>query len=409
MIKEIKWEYKFKEKPYSLAPIKSLLSEFENPQKNIPFPIHIVGTNGKGSTVAFLEAILKEAGFKSNVYTSPNLVFLNERIKIENKEITDDELLFYVSQISTDVSFFECLTAIAFNLFAKSQAQFSLIEAGLGGRFDATNVINSKLCILTSVSFDHTSILGNTIKEITGEKLAVDKGSPFIISKQPYQEVYSYAKTVQKPIIYGDDFEVIGKEDGFIYKSQKWNLNLPKPALKGEHQYFNASNAIRAVQSLVYDYGFNINEEAIIKGLQNAKWRARFELLNSGKIAKIFPHLKVYLDGAHNENGVEMALKEVKKMEQPFHLICGFLSRKDVTSITPKLKGFKNVHITEIHSSENSKTKGDLKTEFLEAGVCVSSVHNYFYEALTEIGERANVLIFGSLYLAGEVIEWDLL
>ena len=240
------------------------------------------------------------------------------------------------------------------------------------------------------------------------EKLAVDKGSPFIIAKQHQEEVYLHANSVKNPIIYGQDFKIIPQEDGFIYKSKKWNLKLPRPSLIGTHQFFNASSAIRAIESLVFDYGFKISMEAIIRGLQNTKWRARFEYLNSGKIFSTFPHLKVFLDGAHNENGVEVILEEVKKIEQPVYIICGFLSRKEISEIVLKFKGFENIHLTEIHSSEVSRTKEELKEAFLSAGIEVSSVNNYFYEALQKIKEPATVVILGSLYLAGEVLEWNL-
>jgi dihydrofolate synthase/folylpolyglutamate synthase len=354
-----------------------------------------------------LEAILKEAGFVSNVYTSPNLIFLNERIKISGRYINNEELLSTLSQIPQSVSFFEAITAAAFVLFAKSNATFSLIEAGLGGRFDATNVINSKLCILTSVSLDHTEYLGETIEKIAKEKLAVEKNCPFIIANQPFEEVYSYASSLQNPIIYGEDFEIKQKDESLIYKSKRLNLTLKKPALFGRHQFYNASTAICAVEVLKFNYGFAITEEAVIKGLLSAKWRARMENITTGKISLQFPHLDVFLDGAHNENGIEVILKELEEFSGEIHVICGFLKRKDLTKIIPKFALVKNIHLTEIHSSEEARTIKELKEEFAKAKIAVISAEKYFYEVLSLIKNPAKVIILGSLYLAGEVLFWN--
>jgi dihydrofolate synthase/folylpolyglutamate synthase len=407
MIKAIEWHHKPNrtQNGFSLEPIKELLSILSNPQQKIPFPIHIVGTNGKGSTTAFLEAILREAGYKSNVYTSPNLVALNERIKISGEEIADNMLLSEISQIPQTVSFFEALTTVAFKLFSTSKADFSLIEAGLGGRFDATNVINSKVCVLTSVSFDHTHLLGNTIEKIAKEKLAIDKSCPFVIAKQPYQEVYNYAKDVTNPLIYGEDYSVDEVQNGFTYKSKNWNLTLPKPSLRGSHQIFNAGTAIRVIEVLAFNYGIKIPQEAIERGVASAVWRARFQPLK-GKMQKNFPHLEVFLDGAHNENGVKICLEEAKKLTSPVHIICGFLTRKNLDDIIPQFKGM-NIHVTEIHSSESSRTKDELCDAFAKNGIEILSSHSYFYEALSSIKKPARVVIMGSLYLAGEVLEWQ--
>jgi dihydrofolate synthase/folylpolyglutamate synthase len=407
MIKSIDWDFKLNrtQNGFSLEPIKDLLFKIGNPEQKIPFPIHIVGTNGKGSTTAFLEAILREAGFLSNVYTSPNLVAINERIKIAGREISDADLLEEIEKIPKNVSFFEALTTIAFKLFSISKAQFSLIEAGLGGRLDATNVINSKICVLTSVSLDHTNLLGSTIQKIAEEKLAIDKSCPFVIAKQPYREVYSYSLSVKNPIIYGEDYKVEEAENDFKYTSKNWDLSLPKPSLRGSHQIFNAGTAIRVIEVLVFEYGFKISYEAIKKGLISTVWRARFQPLY-GKIKLKFPHLEVFLDGAHNENGVKVCLEEAKKLQKPVHLICGFLKRKNLEEIAPQFEGI-NLHLTEIHSSEVCFSKEELMEVFLRYGIKPASINSYFYNALSQIKEPARVVIMGSLYLAGEVLEWQ--
>ena len=423
---------------FKLDRIKKALKILGNPEKKIPFPIHIVGTNGKGSTISFLEAILKEASFKSHVYTSPNLIYLNERIKLAGNEISNEKLeeilnktreLLAQENFEKEVSFFEGFTAASFLAFSEEKADFSLIEAGLGGRFDATNVMDSKLCILTSISFDHTEYLGETVKEIAEEKLAVErKDVPFVVSFQPYKEVYDYAKNC---IIYGKDFHITPNENGFEYSSKNSNFLLPKPSLAGYHQYYNAGTAIKACEILNEFYGFNITQEHIKNGVQKAIWRARLQKLHIQK----FPNLEIFLDGAHNENGVETLVSEINNTASNFVkniVICGFLKRKDLTKIAPKILNLNaEIYTTSIHSSQESKGANELSQIFSEFGIKVQGFRENFYEILQEIantnfqeianknlqeiagetlqkiaGEKIRVVIFGSLYLAGEVLEW---
>ena len=404
---------------YKLDRIKNALVALGEPQLKIPFPIHIVGTNGKGSTTAFLESILKEAGFKSHVYTSPNLICLNERIKLAGVEISDAQLIEVIEKtrnllrekgLEWEVSFFEGFTAAAFLAFSQTKADFSLIEAGLGGRFDATNVLNSKLSILTSVSFDHTEFLGHTIKEIALEKLAVARpGVPFIISHQKYEEVYDYAP--QNSLYYGRDYLISIEKESFTYNSDRWNLTLKTPALLGEHQFYNAATAIKACEVLNFKYGFKITPKNIEEGLKNAKWPARMQRLSSGKIHQMFPNLEVYLDGAHNEGGLKAVLDWFLSKFPNAHIICGFLQRKELEKITPRFLGVKNLHTINIHSSENSRSAEELALEFGKINLEVASKNEFFYQTLEEINQSAapkeQVLILGSLYLAGEVLEWD--
>jgi dihydrofolate synthase/folylpolyglutamate synthase len=409
MIENIEWNYNSNrnQKGFSLVPILNLLKNFNNPHLQLPFPIHIVGTNGKGSTLAFLKSILTDAGYKVNAYTSPNLLFLNERINISGIDITDAELIEGMKQIPQNVSFFEAITTLAFCLFAKSDADFTLIEAGLGGRLDATNVINPKLCILTSVSLDHQEFLGNTPVDIAREKLAVQKNAPFIVAKQPYREVFELAKIIQNTIVYGRDFEVTKKSDGFVYNSQGGKLEFSNPSLYGEHQIYNASNAICGIEYLK-SQGFKISNENIARGLQKASWRGRFEKLKDGKIAKSFSHLEVFIDGAHNENGIETVLREIKKLKGDVFVVCSFLKRKNLNLIVPKFKGFEGfLNVVEIHSSEASYTKEELKQGFEDEGIHILAMHNYFYDALTQIPQNSKVVILGSLYLVGEVLKWN--
>lgn len=409
MVESIKWNYKPNriQNGFSLDPILSYLKSINNPNAKIPFPIHIVGTNGKGSTTAFFNAILNDAGYKVNTYTSPNLVHLNERIKISDAEILDDELIYEMEQIPQNISFFEALTVVAFKKFAQSGADISLIEAGLGGRFDATNVINPKLCVLTSVSFDHTEYLGNSITQIAKEKLAVQKNAPFVISKQPFKEIYDLTYGLDNAIIFERDFKIINKKNSFIYQSKFNTWEFKNPALKGGHQIENAASVIAGIEILINKYQFNISYENIQNGLQKARWRGRFEEITTGKVRQNFKDIKIFIDGAHNESGIENILKEIANIKSEVHIICGFLKRKNLEKIIPKFINTQNIHITEIHSSEESYTKEELNQKFQEHQIKIHSINNYFFEAFEKINKNSIVIIIGSLYLIGEFLKWN--
>lgn len=428
MIKSVSWPVVFKNQsgPYKLDNIKNALGVLNNPEKRIPFPIHVVGTNGKGSTIAFLESILKNAGFVSHVYTSPHLVCLNERIKLAGVQISDSNLLelleqtrFTLSQygLENSLSFFEGMTVASFASFAETKADFSLIEAGLGGRYDATNVIDSKICVLTSASYDHTEFLGDTLAEIVNEKLAIQGGAPFVMAHQPYEEVYSYFEGIENSIVYGKDFTIEHAETGFKYKSGKWCFEVPKVSLIGAHQNYNASTAIKVCEVLCYEYGFEISEDSIIKGIGSALWRARFEPIKTGKTSVNFSNLEVFLDGAHNENGIKTVLSELAKTNHNYvktHIICGFLERKNLLAIVAHFREFREafdeLHTTSIHSFEKSRTGKELYDFFSYENLRPTSNHEFFHDALAEISDKeksARVVILGSLYLAGEFLEWN--
>jgi dihydrofolate synthase/folylpolyglutamate synthase len=422
MIKSVLWPKNIgkQDGPYKLDRINAALKKLGNPEKKIPFSIHIVGTNGKGSTTAFLKSILKEAGFISHVYTSPNLVSLNERVCLAGKEISDESLINLLKEtetkleeLSSEVSFFEGFTAATLLGFSKTPADFSLIEAGLGGRFDATNVIDAKICVLTSVSFDHTEFLGETLKEITLEKIAVSKEkSDLIVAFQPYMEVYGY---IDKGFIYGKDYSVKIIEDGFIYEGNAWKLKLPLPSLIGDHQIYNAATAIKACEILRSKYNYNINENHIKNGLLNAIWPARLQKINSGKAAN-FENLNIFLDGAHNENGIRVLLSHAKKTMKNYektYIIFGCLKRKDLTKIILVFKefwyNFDGIYFTEIHSSEESQTSKNLVEIFSGFNLKAQGERGHFELILKmlNIKGKSRVIICGSLYLAGEFIEWN--
>lgn len=410
MLKQVHWplwQGKFDGK-YTLDIIRQSLDAIGNPEKKIPFPIHILGTNGKGSTTAFLESILKEAGFVSHVYTSPNLIFLNERIKIAGKFIEDEEMISSLNELKynlsqhnldTKISFFEGLTALAFMLFSKNKADFSLIEAGLGGRLDATNVIDSKICVLTSVSLDHTEVLGNSLKEIVNEKISLQTTAPFICAKQPYAEVQNILQEKENFYIYGRDYELeILENKNFKFHSKNYHIHLSEPNLKGFHQYYNAGTAIKVCEILNQIYGIKISNEHIAQGLQKAVWPARMQSLSLFGI-------DFYLDGGHNEDGIKMALEYFLNKHPEGDVIFGVLSRKNLSNILPQFKNVKHLHTVAIHSTESSRSAEELTQAFEAEGIDVSSCNEYFYEALKQTKVRG-VLILGSLYLAGEVLEY---
>lgn len=313
---------------WDLENMRSLLSRLGNPQKILEC-VHITGTNGKGSTVAFLQHILVAAGYNVGVYTSPHLVNINERIKINKTMITDGELNSYINKIEQQIkkqsgmfSFFEMITAVAFSYFADKNVDIAIIETGLGGKLDATNVCSSVITAITSIAIEHTFHLGDTIKEIAENKAGIIKESKICVI--PEQGVPAEAKTVierkcreQKTVL------VIAKK-----------TNLPV-SLIGEFQQYNAGIAVEIAKQLKKK-GYNITRSAIAEGLQTTVWSGRLEWLAGN----------ILIDAAHNPHAMEAIVPELKRIKQRFAkttIIFGVLADKDYAlMITILLKAIEN-------------------------------------------------------------------
>lgn len=409
-----------------LERILTFLNKLGNPQDKIQNIFHVAGTNGKGSTTAYLKYILEADGYSVHRYTSPHLVNWNERIEIAGQPITDE----YAIELATEckefakknnlyVSYFEGITIIAFLAFLRNPATATILEVGLGGRLDATNVIKEPLVdIITSISMDHTNILGHTIQEIATEKAGIFKENAKLIINKQIDEVYNtlnrLAKAKNNKIYqYNQEWNVVKLKDSFIFKGFNKELELPLPALQGDFQIYNAGGAIA---SLLAQDKIEISEKAIITGLKNVKWRGRLEDISNNKtIQNLLPNnAEVILDGAHNEDASKELANWIndKNDDKINILIIAMLKRKDTISYIKNLKKrFDYVITTQIANEEDSKDSQILKQEFLDNGWNNIVATQNFQSALEYIKKNFNnqnirVVIAGSLYLVGEVIEY---
>lgn len=396
-----------------LARTQTLLQALQNPEKRLPPVVHVAGTNGKGSTIAFLRAILESAGLKVHAYTSPHLHRFNERITLASREISDTELFTAIEAAriaanGTNYSFFEGTTAAAFYAFANTPADILLLETGAGGRFDPTNVIaRPALTIITTISPDHMNILGDTLTEIAWHKAGIlREGVPNITSFQaPETEAVLNAEIAAIgaiPCAYGTHWRVAKTVSGLLYSNPDGNFDLPAPILPGPHQYVNAANAITAATLL----DFAIGEKDIIAGLQNARWPARLERITTGPRAKLLPeNWELWIDGGHNmAAGHTLAAHiEADWKDKPTHIIFGTTQGKDVLSmLTPFAGKVEKILVIPVISEPKSYSAADLIAQLKPYGCPVSPASNV-EEAIeritTENPTPARILVWGSLYL----------
>lgn len=404
----------------SLGRVERLLAALGNPQLRLPPVIHVAGTNGKGSTVAYLQAILEATGYRVHAYTSPHLVRFNERITLGGRFVTDEAMVAALDRVEAanagePITYFEITTAAAFLLFAETPADVVVLETGLGGRLDATNVVpNPAVAVLTPISMDHQEYLGNTLAKIAGEKAGIIKpGCPVVCSPQPPEAQTVFARTVieqDAPLFSsGLDWQVTKETGSFVYQSEKLAyLRCPLPALPGQHQIENAATAIAALEQLE---GFSITPAAICAGLQNVVWPARLQLLATGPLAALLPPgVPLYLDGSHNPGGAETLAATLMAWNRPVHLVTGMLGTKDASGfINPLRPCMVSVHTVPVPRSPAALTPEALAEAWQAAGQTAVACPGVA-EALQEIRSRGIqpdgiVLVSGSLYLAGAVLE----
>lgn len=406
--------------------IKNFLNALGNPEKNLPPVFHIAGTNGKGSTTAFLKYILEAEGYLVHRYISPHLVEFNERIEVSSKIISDEYLIELANECKNFaekhnlvVSYFEGITIIAILAFVRNPATACVIEVGLGGRLDATNIIPNPLAsIITSISLDHMKILGDTIALIAKEKAGILKENGTLIIDKQKKEAYDIIHKVGEEKhnrIFGceKEWNVKKLKDTFLFKGFGRELELPMPALDGDFQIYNAGGAIAALLS---QNKIKVSDNSIIKGLKNTVWPARLQNLSDNKkIISLLPkNTEVILDGAHNEDAAKQLstwLKN-KKDDRLNILVIGMLQRKDSYNYIKNLsKAFNNIITIEISNDNTSKNSQEFREEFLKQGYANVIAKNNFFEALKYINQNfqnrnLRIVIAGSLYLAGEVLEY---
>jgi len=330
----------------SLERLRRLLVALDHPEKKLPPVIHVGGTNGKGSTVAFLRAILEAAGKRVHAYTSPHLVRFNERFRIGgpvgSSLVSDEELVSTLEEceranLGAPITVFEITTAVGLMLFARHPADVLLLEVGLGGRLDATNVVdNPTATIITRISIDHTDFLGDSLDKIAAEKSGILKrGAPAVIASQPREALAVIERQAAKlavPLrIAGEHWTATEERGRLVYQDEAGLLDLPPPRLYGRHQYENAGLAIAALRAIKR---FAIPPAAYEAGMTKADWPARLHRLGQGRLVDLAPAgSELWLDGGHNPDGgraVAAALADLEeRVSRPLVLIVGMLASKD--------------------------------------------------------------------------------
>jgi dihydrofolate synthase / folylpolyglutamate synthase len=390
-----------------------LLGTLGNPEKTIPPVIHIAGTNGKGSTQAMIRAGLEAAGNSVHAYTSPHLARFHERIRVAGALISEHMLAALLDECAAAngadaITFFEITTAAAFLAFARTKADWTLLEVGLGGRLDATNVVeNPRLTIITPVSLDHQQYLGDTVTAIAGEKAGIIKrGVPVIVGPQTDEglaAIEARATRMGAPLrAHGQHWHVSEERNRLIYQDESGLLDLPLPNLPGPHQLQNAGAAIAALRYLGHDQTVC---EAAVTG---AFWPARMQRLRTGPLAAMAPGIELWLDGGHNPaGGAAVAATLARMPKRPTYLICGMLNTKDVKGyMMPLAPHVTGLHAVSIPGEVNTLPADVTRDAAIAAGMVAVSAQGVAaaLQAVKDDAPDARVLICGSLYLAGAIL-----
>ena len=401
-----------------LARERRLLDKLGNPELRLPPVIHVAGTNAKGSTIAYLRAMLEAAGNKVHVYTSPHLVHFNERVRLAGKLVSTRRInnaLEEVERINAGnpITQFEITTSAALMLFAETPADYLLLEVGLGGDFDSTNVIDHPLgTIITPVDFDHQKWLGNSIAEIAFHKAGILKrGAPAVIGRQRDEGLAAIEREAAKlkvtPFVQGRDYDGYAQDGRLVYQDEDGLLDLPPPALIGHHQFDNAALAIAAVRH----FKLPISEAEIAEGLRTVIWPARIQPLK-GKLRDRLPDSsELWLDGAHNAHGAAALALSLEEMHaarpRPLVLILGMMNTREPRDFLEPFKALNPRVLTlTIPGEENAHKAGYIAAEAKKAGFDAKpfrALGPAIDAAATVKGAR--VVIGGSLYLGGYVLD----
>ncbi|MBL4603945.1 MAG: bifunctional folylpolyglutamate synthase/dihydrofolate synthase [Emcibacteraceae bacterium] len=393
----------------SLIRMNDILNKLENPQNSLPPTIHVAGTNGKGSTIAYLWSILEAAGLSVHIYTSPHLVRFAERIRLNGKIIEEtylQEILEHCEKINAEepITYFEITTAAAFKAFADNPADVLILEVGLGGRLDATNVVDKPLStVITPISHDHEQFLGNDLSIIAMEKASIaKKNTPLLSAKQQRTVADKINEITDKnggKLI--TDWDYNKTNSGFNYNDHFGSLNLPAPNLSGPHQI---SNAALAVAVLRHQTTLKITDDCYKKGVTNANWPARMQNITDSPFGKsLAKGSELWLDGGHNPAAGIVVADTFK--DQEIILICGMMENKDTArylkKLAPLTKYLYGVHV----DGEASHPAIDI-VKFAWANNITAETAQSVEQALAKIGTNtpSKVVICGSLYLAGQVL-----
>jgi dihydrofolate synthase/folylpolyglutamate synthase len=402
----------------SLGRIERLMPTLGHPEGKLPPVVHVAGTNGKGSAVAFMRAALEAAGCRSHVYTSPHLVRFNERIVLAGREIEDAPLTQLLERVEAanagaEITFFEITTAAAFLAFAETSADILLLEVGLGGRLDATNLVARPVAsCITPIDLDHQKYLGDTLAAIAAEKAGILKPRiPAVISEQrpaAMAPIAMRAEEIGTPLLIENrDWRAVPGKDGFRYEGPRWRLDLPRPGLLGAHQIRNAGAALACLEQLA---AFEIGAAALAQGIANARWPARLQRLTKGPLAKMLPpDWQLWLDGAHNPHGASALAAWLDAEKKPAHLVIAMLDSKDPAGFFEELRGrFASVRTVPVPSGHSGLDPAGLAETARRAGHDAKHAADAA-AAIAEIVARAPpgpalLMIAGSLYLAGAIL-----
>ena len=406
----------------SLGRITDLLEKLGNPQDRLPPVIHVAGTNGKGSTIAFARAILEAAGYSVHVHTSPHLVNWHERYRIAGKLVEEPILADAISRVADAndgqaITVFEILSAVMFVLFSEHKADYALVEVGLGGRFDATNVIENPLVsAIAPVALDHQAYLGDTIEKIAFEKAGIIKsGRPVAIgvqsdeARQVIEDVSSLHKSYA--LIAGQDFDFYQSGTGFIYQDGSGLLDLPMPALIGEHQMENAALAIAAIRAA----RIKVKDDDFAQGMKTAQWPARFQRMPKGRICEhLGDNAVLWLDGGHNPAAGNAIASELARQDKvhPMKttLVCGMINTKDPSGFFAPFSAIgARVLTVPVNMSDAGIAADELAACASNSGLEARSFESLeaAIQELAPASANDRILFCGSLYLAGEVLEFN--
>jgi dihydrofolate synthase/folylpolyglutamate synthase len=397
----------------TLDRVWSLLMALDHPEKKLPPVIHIAGTNGKGSTQAMLRAGLEGAGKKVHAYTSPHLARFHERILLAGEHIPESALAdlldrCYAANNGATITYFEITTIAGILAFSEVPADYTLLEVGLGGLLDATNVVDQPaLTVITPVSIDHTQFLGETLTEIATEKAGIIKrGVPCVVGPQPDDALEVIERTAAKAgaplLVYGQHWHVWEERGRLVFQDETGLLDLPLPALIGAHQIQNAGIAIAGLRHLGFD------ETACEAAVTNATWPARLQRLKTGPLVDAAGSAELWLDGGHNPAaGLALAEALTRLPARPLHLVCGMLNTKDIAGyLRPLARHAKSLHAVSIPDEINTLPAAETARVAATVGMDahVSADVEAAIDEIVRSAPEARILICGSLYLAGVVL-----
>lgn len=389
-----------------------MAESLNNPQSFFP-SILIGGTNGKGSTASYLESILRCSGYKTGLFTSPHLVDIRERIRINGKIVSKERFSKAVEKVrkafnklknnsilDESPTFFEVLTLAAFLIFKEEKIDIAVVEVGMGGKNDCTNIIEPLISVVTNVSFDHQQYLGKTLKEIAEEKSGIfRKGKTAIAGKTSLKTLKllkESAKKVKALFEYLDKYKISGSKNGYILKYAKKEINFPIPPLLGKHQIYNCALSVLVSEKLK-ESGFNITKKGIENGIKKCRWK--------GRLQKISSNPDTYLDGAHNIDGIRKIRDFAKDLKGKKVLLFSALKDKPIERMLKIIEPqFDIIVITFLKMKRAAQREDFVKISKNIRFIFVENVEKALFKARKIAGKEGNVIVCGSLYLAGAIL-----